>query len=124
LGLTSAAGHRPPQPEDAPRYPAETNPSRKLIAPQSLHYLPLDERTLPQTLKESGYRTGHFGKWHLGLTKEYWPTQRGYDVAWHGAPDPGPPSPHGYFSPYSFREGTVTPGKDGEYIVDRVTDEA
>ena len=28
--------------------------------------LPTQEITLPQVCKESGYRTGHFGKWHLG----------------------------------------------------------
>jgi arylsulfatase A-like enzyme len=29
-----------------------------------------------------------------------------------------------YFSPYSFKAGTITPGKEREYIVDRLTDEA
>lgn len=28
--------------------------------------LPLEERTIAEALKDAGYRTGHFGKWHLG----------------------------------------------------------
>ena len=98
-------------------------PNRPVILPESLRYLDPAEYTLPEALRDVGYATGHFGKWHIGLTEEYWPEQQGYDVAFHGAPDPGPVSPNGYFSPYSFGAGTVTPGPDGEYIVDRTTDE-
>ena len=29
-------------------------------------HLPQEEITLPEALKEKGYATGHFGKWHLG----------------------------------------------------------
>lgn len=42
--------------------------------------------TLAQVLKTAGYRTGIFGKWHLGDEPEYWPTRRGFDEAFvHGA---------------------------------------
>ncbi|MBW3540814.1 MAG: sulfatase [Planctomycetes bacterium] len=124
LGLTTAAGHRPPLPEDAPRYPEKVARNRPLLTPESLHHLPLSEYTLAEALRDAGYRTGHFGKWHLGLTPPHWPERQGYDVAWHGKPDPGPPPPNGYFSPYSFKDGTIEPGPEGEYIVDRLTDEA
>lgn len=123
-GITSAAGHQPPIPADAPRYPEAPGKNRRLVTPNSLRYLPLEKYTLAEALRDAGYRTGHFGKWHLGLTEEFWPERQGYEVAWHGAPDPGPPGPNGYFSPYNFRAGTITPGPDGEYIVDRLTDEA
>lgn len=124
LGLTTAAGHQPPRPADAPRYPERAAPNRPTLQPQSLHYLAPAERTIAEALRAAGYRTGHFGKWHLGLTEPYWPERQGFDVAWHGHPDPGPIPPNGYFSPYSFRTGTITPGPEGEYIVDRLTDEA
>lgn len=124
LGLTSAAGHREPRPKNAPRYAEKAAPNRPIITPESLRFLDPAEYTLAEALRDAGYATGHFGKWHLGLTEEYWPERNGYDVAWHGKPDPGPPSPNGYFSPYSFKAGTITPGPKGEYIVDRLTDEA
>lgn len=124
LGLTSAVGHLPPLPEGAPRYPENTPPGRPITTPESRRYLPPAEYTLAEALRDAGYRTGHFGKWHLGLTEPHWPERQGYDVAWHGKPDPGPPGPNGYFSPYSFKAGTITPGPEGEYIVDRLTDEA
>lgn len=124
LGITSAVGHQPPRPPGTARIAESAPANRPIILPESLRYLDPAEYTLAEALHDAGYATGHFGKWHLGLTQEYWPERQGYDVAFHGAPDPGPPTPNGYFSPYSFRAGTVTPGPEGEYIVDRVTDEA
>tara|TARA_R110002049_G_scaffold2750_10_gene22474 strand:- start:144439 stop:145929 length:1491 start_codon:yes stop_codon:yes gene_type:complete len=42
--------------------------------------------TLPQVLKEAGYTTGIFGKWHLGDEDEYQPRNRGFDEEFiHGA---------------------------------------
>ncbi|MGE4490394.1 MAG: sulfatase-like hydrolase/transferase [Kiritimatiellales bacterium] len=37
------------------------------------------ERTLGQALKDLGYRTALFGKWHLGDEPEQYPTARGFD---------------------------------------------
>ncbi|MBK1879898.1 arylsulfatase [Pelagicoccus mobilis] len=46
----------------------------------------LDVVTFPQALQNSGYRTGLFGKWHLGDEDEYLPQNRGFDeVLMHGA---------------------------------------
>jgi arylsulfatase A-like enzyme len=36
-----------------------------------------EEITLPQILQKAGYRTGHFGKWHLGAVKEESPLNPG-----------------------------------------------
>ena len=46
----------------------------------------LNATTLPQVLKEAGYATGIFGKWHLGDEEPYQPHKRGFDEAFiHGA---------------------------------------
>jgi arylsulfatase A-like enzyme len=41
------------------------------------------ERMLPELLREQGYATAHFGKWHLGDLPERLPTARGFDE-WYG----------------------------------------
>ncbi len=41
--------------------------------------LPLDQIMLPQVLKQSGYTTGHVGKWHLGAHPQFHPLKRGFD---------------------------------------------
>jgi arylsulfatase A-like enzyme len=53
--------------------------------------MPLDEITIAEILKENGYNTGVFGKWHLGLEPPYHPLNRGFDNFYgflgHGAHD-------------------------------------
>jgi arylsulfatase A-like enzyme len=131
-GITSATGHQPPQPADFKFLPESAPPNQAVLVPQSKNYLEPGEITLAETLHAAGYRTAHIGKWHLGLTKPYWPEQQGFDFAFHCHPDPGPPG--FYFSPYNVkpdgesrgqtRVGTITDGPQGEYIVDRLADEA
>ena len=41
--------------------------------------LPLNETTLAQVLKKTGYDTAITGKWHLGQREMYLPTNRGFD---------------------------------------------
>ena len=120
LRITTPAGHQPPLP-DEPLIPKEGPPNRKMLVPRSKRFLPVEEYTVAEALRDAGYATAHLGKWHLGLNPEHWPEEQGFQVSFHGAPDPGPRS---YFSPYQFRAGTVTDGPEGEYITDRLTDEA
>ncbi len=48
--------------------------------------LALGAVTLTQQLQKAGYRTGIFGKWHLGDEAEYQPNKRGFDEVYiHGA---------------------------------------
>lgn len=48
----------------------------RLVAPYLESHLGLDELTLADALKQNGYRTGHSGKWHVGLTAASY----GFDV--------------------------------------------
>lgn len=136
-GITSASGHQPPQIEGFNFLPKVAPANQPLCMPVSKNYLDPSQYTLAEAMRDAGYRTGHFGKWHLGLTEPYWPDKAGFDVAWHCQPSPGPPGL--YFSPYGvvppgtprpkakgkkYIVGTITDGPDGEYITDRLTDEA
>ncbi|XP_033630015.1 arylsulfatase G-like [Asterias rubens] len=41
--------------------------------------LPLNETTFAETFKAAGYQTGMIGKWHLGHTGPFLPSNRGFD---------------------------------------------
>ena len=48
--------------------------------------LALGAATLAEQLQKAGYRTGIFGKWHLGDEPQYQPNKRGFDEVFiHGA---------------------------------------
>ena len=40
--------------------------------------LPASELTIPELLRDAGYRTGMVGKWHLGVTDEFMPMSHGF----------------------------------------------
>jgi len=52
-------------------------PYAKLKTPDWCKQLPLEEVTIAEVLKETGYACGHFGKWHLNKDKEYAPGRPG-----------------------------------------------
>ena len=72
------------------RYAAHTG-VYSVVRPGASWGLPLEERTLPQALREAGYQTAISGKWHLGeFEAGYRPTSRGFDQQyglWFGAFD-------------------------------------
>ncbi len=80
--------------------------------------LPLEETTLAEALKQRGYATGHFGKWHLGENPAG-PLQQGFDLQvpkWNkGWPRAG------YHAPFRL-DGLKD--ANGDYLTDRLTDEA
>lgn len=60
------------------------------------NYLSSKEKTMADVFKASGYRTGMFGKWHLGGTYPYRPIDRGFDE-WLGQGDGGTGTTDDYF---------------------------
>lgn len=55
-------------------------PSQRLLQPRIEGQLPLEEVTMAEMLKDAGYATGLFGKWHLG-NAGFGPKDQGFDVA-------------------------------------------
>ena len=111
---------------DGPKlWPAD----RKIQPPVTGHILQHGRVTIAERLKEAGYATGFFGKWHLSGTSvkdddpstggpAFYPDKQGFDINIGGCGMGGPPT---YFDPY--RIPTITPRKTGEYLTDRLTDE-
>ncbi|HZQ48188.1 MAG TPA: sulfatase [Verrucomicrobiae bacterium] len=90
----------------------------KLLVPDWTKYLPLKEVTIAQALHPAGYFSASIGKWHLG-GEEYWPDKHGFDINIAGT---AAASPTTYFAPYHI--ATLPEGPKGEYLTDRLGDEA
>ncbi|NGM61462.1 sulfatase [Sphingobacterium sp. SGG-5] len=61
------------------KYPSRAG-FRWVLSPKATRGIHAKEHLLPEYLKEAGYRTAIFGKWHLGSTKQsYFPTANGFD---------------------------------------------
>ncbi|MFZ2339210.1 MAG: sulfatase [Bacteroidales bacterium] len=104
----------------------------RLKDPDYCMNLPLEEVTIAETLKSAGYATASIGKWHVCNDPEYFPESQGFDINVGGN---GHGNTQNYFYPYKNRwrmtEGfpwiqwnTLPDGIPGEYITDRLTDEA
>ena len=91
----------------------------KLIAPEDRDELALEEVTVAEVLKDSGYQTFYAGKWHLGQDQKYWPLSQGFEINKGGFRRGSPPG--GYYSPY--KNPRLEDGPEGEYLPDRLTDE-
>jgi arylsulfatase A-like enzyme len=50
-----------------------------LGGPSDKNGLPIGERTFAERMKKLGYKTGIFGKWHVGYRKAMQPPNRGFD---------------------------------------------
>ena len=99
--------------------PGHGKPEAKLAVPNWTMFLPTEEQTLAEVLKENGYQTASIGKWHLGDDPIYWPEHQGFDLNVGGYLKG---SPNSYFSPY--KNPRMKDGPTGEYLTDRLTDES
>jgi arylsulfatase A-like enzyme len=96
----------------------------KLAHVPYVDHLSCEETSLARVFKDSGYATWHVGKWHLSKHGdqrfETYPEKHGFDVNIGGC-DWGAPK-NGYFAPYGLE--TLPDGPEGEYLTDRLTEEA
>lgn len=92
---------------------------RRIIPVQNKTILDTGFVTIAETLRKNGYTTISIGKWHLGDDPETGPLEQGFDFNVGGFHLGHPKS---YFSPY--KNPVLKDGPDGEYLTDRLTNEA
>ena len=128
-GITSPACHMP-QVQLEKRLSPGKNPAFKVLNADSLTRLKPDYFTLAEALKEAGYATAHFGKWHLGHNlpanpnDRYEPKDQGFDFDFPHTPSAAGPG-GGYLAPWAkFIKDPAIVGQPGEHIEDRMSAEA
>lgn len=62
--------------------PGHWRPYEEVIVPHhEVQHLPDNIHTIGEAMQAAGYKTGYFGKWHLGNDARHLPNARGYDKA-------------------------------------------
>jgi len=103
-------------------FPKDGRPQPAKLTPQ----LNTEHLTIAERMKEAGYASAFFGKWHIApssgrggkVADAVSPTGQGFDLNVGGTSYGGPPS---FFSPY--RNAELPDGPEGEYLPDRLVDE-
>lgn len=94
-------------------------PFQRLKNAEVNQYLPYEEITIAEVLKEQGYCNAIFGKWHLGEDPSG-PDSHGFDLHIPSNWNKGWPN-SGYYYPFKLDGIEDT---EGDYLTDRLTDEA
>ncbi|MEO0733976.1 MAG: sulfatase-like hydrolase/transferase, partial [Bacteroidota bacterium] len=96
--------------------PGHWRPYEELYVPTNrTQYLPGNYQTYAESLKEGGYTTAYFGKWHLGWGPEHSPAGQGFDTA-HVQ------SGWGHFVPPIRFTPKYPKAQEGDYLTDLLTD--
>ena len=77
--------------------------------PEYQQVMNMNNATIAELLRQTGYQTVTTGKWHLGNNRDYWPDKRGFDN-FYGTPTGGGI----YFYPSKFYDRSVY--SDGKRI--------
>ena len=117
-GLTAPSCHIAGEPILRPSLKLNTPAHHKLLTLTKVNRLDTKYPNMANTLKQAGYHTAHFGKWHLGRSP-FTALDHGFDVDipnWYG---PGPAG--SYVAPWKFPD--FKEAYPGEHIEDRMADE-
>ncbi|MDB6069650.1 MAG: N-acetylgalactosamine-6-sulfatase [Verrucomicrobiales bacterium] len=120
LGLTTPNCHLPQTVLQATPG-TKAPPGNKAVQPIPVTRLNTTYPTLAKTLRDAGYATGHFGKWHLG-PEPFSPLQHGFDLDLPHTPGPGPAG--SYVAPWKFKNFDPDPAIPDQHIEDRMAKEA
>lgn len=119
------------------RYPARLHltdwivghkhPFAKLSVPDWNIRIDHERVLLPEALKEAGYATAFFGKWHLMPIgqpdfDQHYPTSHGFGINVGGREWGQPKGKGKYFSPFDMPG--LDDGKEGDFLTDKLTDAA
>jgi arylsulfatase A-like enzyme len=100
---------------------------KKLLLPDWKMFMEHSELTLAEALKEQGYATGFFGKWHLiphknpEIKDRHFPEDHGFDINIGGCEWGQPKGKGKYFHPFNMPNMNSEPG---DFLTDRLTDYA
>jgi len=128
IGITAPACHLPQVQLEKKLVPARPA-TVKVLHADSLTRLKPDYFTLAEAMRDAGYATAHFGKWHLGwnrkgqLEDRFEPKDQGFDLDFPHTPAAAGPG-GGYFAPWAFINDPPLPATGGTHIEDRVSQEA
>lgn len=89
-------------------------PNTKGLAPQKV--------TMAEALRDAGYVTAHFGKWHLGDKGGSEPKAQGFDVSYNPRPNPNqkrdePEDPKGLYTMTRAAGDFIEKNKDRQFFV-------
>ncbi len=117
-GLTGASGHLQ-QVFLEKRVANRAKPMQPYTEAISTSRMDTEHFTLAEAFHAAGYKTAHFGKWHLG-PEPYDPLHQGYEV---DVPHTAAPSPlgSGFFFPFHVWKDK---GKPGDNLEDLLVEEA
>lgn len=90
-----------------------------------------EELTIAEVLKSAGYKTGMFGKWHLGDQPQFLPTRQGFDEYFgipysHDIHPFHPRQSHFQFPPLALldNEKVIEMDPDADHLTRRITEQA
>jgi arylsulfatase A-like enzyme len=101
---------------------------RHATTPSNAPVFPDGYATLATYLRQAGYRTGLFGKWHLGSSAEFGPNRYGFDYAYGSLAGGVDPYNHCYKTQYPeymhtwHRNGTLV--RETGHVTDLIVREA